>query len=127
MSFYPAGKDDEALLVKHLQFFLTCSQLSLNDSLIKRMDRENDLQKQFAELIDKRIQNMGWVFLIEFLRDHREEIRAVLRENLHGDPVNERPSRVRGEQRDGDSDGAPPLRVPLADGIRDRVRGKRPR
>ena len=74
MSFYPSNKDDEALLAR---FLLTCSQMSLGDFFLKRLDHDRQLRKDLARLIDLLIENMAMVRLAEFLRDHRDEIAAL--------------------------------------------------
>lgn len=130
MGFYPNDKDDEVLLVR---FLTECSPLSLDNLLIKRLDYDQQLRKEIVEKIDRAILNMAIVRLVEILRDH-PELRPPVpvrptpegsHENVHRDSVEQRPDRMRGEQRDSDG-GAPPLRVPLAERVRNRVRRQRP-
>jgi hypothetical protein len=124
---YPSDKDDEVLLVKYLK---DCSEISLDNIFLTRLDYDRKLQKDILTLVEKAIENMAFLRLVEILRRHpelrpKDVMPEAPSENVHGDSVALGRSGLRGEQRDGDGDGAPPMRVPLADGIRDRVRRQR--
>ena len=102
-SFYPSDKEDEALLAK---FTRTCSKMSLEDFFLRRLNRDDELRKQIAALIEQRINNMALVLRAQWLRDHpelrggappRKAAPGASHENLHGDSLDQRPDRLRGE------------------------------
>jgi len=75
----PCNKDNEARIIELLSFYWQCSTISLDNVFLKRLDYEQKLSKDMSRLHQERAENLGWLFLIEVLRRHREKIVAAMR------------------------------------------------
>lgn len=71
MAFYPSRQDEEAALI---HFLKTGTPAMLGNLFLARLNRNDELRKSLAALIDQLVDNMATVRLAEFIRDHREEL-----------------------------------------------------
>lgn len=75
-----------------LEFLRDCSNTSLGDFFIARLNRDANMRKELHSLLDRMVENMAVVHLANFIRDHRPELLKVFAVPATNSPAELSPS-----------------------------------